>query len=354
MKKARVKNILKMILPALLVALILWVFFIRGKSTTVLVKKTQLKNRIVLKTITANGTISSKSQASLSFQATGKVTRINVKEGEEVKKGQLLTSLDTSNLSQNVQYYKDALDIKIRQKELFLDDYKANKEALGGDKRYNMKLREYEEGVSQAQAAYNAQLALYSNYNIYAPFDGIAINLTKEVNETAAIGETIVEVADLNNLIFKIYVDQEDYGLLKEGQKVEIKLDSYPNEVLEGKVLPLPLFVDTGTEQFKVEIAVTPKENVQTRIGMKGDGYVILQSSETEVPSLSGDEVSYDDSDKPYVWILENGKLKIKPVEFGIEGDVYVQITNEVPEQIVVTAKETQKMVEGYKAVVTN
>jgi membrane fusion protein (multidrug efflux system) len=354
MKKVAVKKYLKMVLPAIIVGGILWLFFIREKNNTVTVRKVELKDRVVLRTVTASGAIESRSQADLSFQSTGKVVSVNVKQGDEVKKGQLLAYMDTSSQSQTVKYYKDALDIKIRQRDLFLDDYKANKDLLGGDKRYNLKLKEYDEGVTQAEAAYQAQVALVSNSYIYAPFNGIAVEVNKEAGETAAISETVVTVADLNNLVFKTKIDQEDYGLLKEGQDAEIKLDSYSNEVFKGKVLKLPYFANASTEQFEIEILVEPKEAEPLRIGMKGDAYVILETSGKEVPTLTVDDVSYDEADKPYVWVLNNGKIKIQPVEFGVEGDIYIEIKTNIAETILVSSKESQKMVEGYTTKIIN
>jgi len=354
MKKLTLKKTIKTVLPVLIVAGVMWLLLGGDKNSTVLVRKVELRDRVVLRTVTAGGLIESKSQANLSFQSLGKLLSVNVAQGDEVKKWQFLASIDTSSQLQTVQYYKDALDIKLRQRELFLDDYKANKDLLGGDKRYNMKLKEYDESISQAQAAYQAQVAVLANSRIFAPFNGVAIEVTKIVGETAGVGETIITVADINNLIFKIKVDQEDYGLLKEGQDVEIKLDSYGDEVFKGKVLKLPLFANISTEQFDVEISVEQKSDKPVRVGMKGDAYIILETSGKEVRSLTVDDVSYDESDAPYVWVIKDEKLKKQPVEFGVEGDIYLEIRTEVPETIVISSKESQKMVEGYKAKIIN
>jgi len=354
MKKVIIKRYIKMLLPAIAVGVFLWLFFIREKNNTVFVRKVELKNRVVTRTVTASGSVASNSAADLSFQTAGKIYRINIKEGDEVKKGQFLASLDSTSQSQTIKYYKDALDIKIREYELFFDDYNANKDLYGGDKRYNIKLREYEEAVSQANAAYQAQLANLGNQYIYAPFSGVATQVNKSTGETATTGETVVTVADLNDLLFKIKVDQEDFGLLKEGMDVEVKLDSYPNEIFKGKVLKLPFYANTSTEQFDIQIKIEPIEGKSLILGMKGDAYIILETSGKEVPSLTVDEISYDESDKPYVWVLDNGKIKKQSVEFGIEGDIFIEIKNSIDKTILVTTKETQKMVEGYKAKIIN
>jgi membrane fusion protein (multidrug efflux system) len=354
MKKVVIKKYFKMLLPAIVVALFLWLFFIREKNNTVTVRKVGLINRVVIRTVTASGSVASNSSADLSFQATGKIAKVNVKEGDGVKKGQFLASLDSSSQSQTIKYYKDALDIKVKEYELFFDDYNANKETYGGDKRYNIKLKEYEEAVSQADAAYQAQIANLSNQYIYAPFSGVATQVTKSTGETASVGETVVTVADLNDLLFKIKVDQEDFGLLKEGMDVEVKLDSYPNDIFKGKVLKLPFYANTSTEQFDIQIKIEPVQGKSLILGMKGDAYIILETSGKEVPSLTVDEISYDESDNPYVWVLDNGKIKKQSIEFGIEGDIFVEVKTAIDKTILVSTKETQKMIEGYKANIIN
>jgi RND family efflux transporter MFP subunit len=354
MKKATIVKYTKMLLPALIVGAFLWFFFIREKNNTVYVRKVALVNRVVVRTVTASGSVVSNSEADLSFQSIGEITKVTVKEGDVVKKGQLLAALDNTSLSHTIQSYRDALDIKIREKELFVANMYENRKTLGGDKEYQIKLREYGEGVSQANAAYEAQVALLDNLSIYAPFNGIATNVYKGVGETAALGETAIKVADLNDTLFRINVDQEDFGLLKESMDVEVKFDSFKGDVFKGKVSKLPYYANTDTNQFDIDIKVNSSPGKPLVLGMKGDAYIILQTSVKEVPSLTVDEVSYDESDNPYIWVLDNGKIKKLPVDFGVEGDVYVEIKNTIDKTILVSSKDTQKMIEGYKAKIIN
>jgi len=353
-QRKHIKNILSILIPVILISLPVWFFMIREKNNSIFVRKVEVKNRIVIRSVTAVGIVSAKKQADLSFPTVGKISYLGIEKGDMVKKGQLLAYQDTSSQYQNVVYYKDALDIKIRQRDLFADDYKGNKDLYGGDKRFNIKLREYDEGITQAEAAYKAQQAILNNMYIYSPIDGIVTEITKELGETASLGEIVIKVSDLNHLVFKINVDQEDYGLIKEGQDVDIELESYPGKKIKGKVLALPYFANDVTQQFEIEIEIIPGEGTDIKLGMKGDAYIILETSTTEVPSITIDEVSYDESDNPYVWILDGIKIKQYPIEIGVDGDVFVQIKNDVPNEVLVPAKENDEMIEGYKAKIIN
>jgi RND family efflux transporter MFP subunit len=329
-------------------------FFLRNKNNTVLVRKAEVKNRVVNRTTTSSGTVRSKNEANLSFQSSGKIQRLLVKKGDEVKKGQLLARLDTFTQENTVQSYRDARDIKIRQRDLFVKDMYENQDTLGGEAQYDIKLREYNENVDQAEASYQVQLGTLRNMYIYAPFSATVTEVSKEESETATASEVVIKLADLSTIKLEIQVDQEDYGMLKEGQAVEIKLDSFKNVSFEGKVMKLPLYANESTDNFEVDIEITPKDGYNLRIGMQGDAYILLDTTGKEVPSLTFDEISYDEGDKPYVWVVESAKIKKMSIKMGIEGDVYSELKDANFKEVVVSAKDGQKMIEGYTAKVIN
>jgi len=354
MAKLRIPKALKWVLLTVIISVGSWFLLFRERNHTNLVRKVTIQNRLVLRTITANGSIESKSEASLSFQTVGKIAKINVKKGDSVQKGQLLAYQDTSAQDQTVQYYSEALEIEKRQRDLFVHDMWKNVKSLGGETEYGIKLREYNENVDQAEAQYKSQLATQKNVYLYAPFTGTVTDVSKDTGEIATAGETVITIADLNNLVFTINVDQEDFGLLREGMDANIKLDSYENIEFKGKVLSPPLFANTDTDKFDVDIKTDPQEGKAFVLGMLGDGHIVLQTSGSDVLSLTVDEISYDEADKPYVWIIENRKIKKKYIEIVLDGDLYVQVGTAIPETIVVSAKDGQKMVEGYTAKVIN
>lgn len=350
MKKTGIKKKIKWLVPLLIIGFFIWYSFFRQPSITSIVRKVNIENKIVQRTVSTNGSIKSLNQADLSFTSYGKIQKINVKEGDFVKKNQLLSYTDNTTLAQNAQSYKDARDSLIRQRDLYEKDMYKNIKSLGGEDQYNIKLRQYNEQVSQAEAAYQAQIGTLNGSYIYAPFDGTVVEITKDQGETAALGETVIKMADLSNLIFEIQVDQEDYGLLKEGQNVEIKLDAYKGFTYKGSVSKLPYYADTSTDNFVVKISVLSDKEHPLRLGMLGDAYVILQTTSQEVPVLTVDEISYDEQDKPFIWIVQNTKLKKQYIETGLEGDIYTEIKTNISDPIVISANNDVKMQEGNTA----
>ena len=350
-EKSNLGKIIKKWLPIILVVLGVALFFGRRSSTSVEVRKIKIKDRAVKRSVSASGSVKSKNKVDLSFPLIGTIRTINVKEGEIVKKGQLLANLDTSTQYQTSQAYKDARDITLRQRDLFEEEEASNKKLLGGEDSYEIKLREYNESISKAEANYQSSLGTLSKSYIYAPFDGTIVEVAVEENETVCIETKIIKMADLDSMLFEIEVDQEDYGLLTIGQEVEIMVDTYPDFSFTGKINDLPLFADEDTNNFVVEIDFESFNGHELKLGLLGDAFMIIEKTESAVPSITFNEMSYDDDDNPFIWILKGKKVKKLPIEIGLEGDIYTEIKTDLTDKIVVvTAKEGSEIEDGYRA----
>ncbi len=323
----------------------------RDGVKTIQIKKVEIQKKQVIKTVSASGEIKSNKEASLSFNATGRILSVNVKKNDIVKKGQLIAQLDNTSVYQTIQSYKDSRDMAILEKDLFVEQYDENRKATGGGTEYDIKLRKLNEAVSQAEANYKGSVSTATNTYIYAPFDGTIIDVTKENGETATNSEMVAKIADLNNVMFEIALDQEDYGFVKTDQKIEVTLDAFDAVSLNGKIKTLPLYANGGsTSNFKIEIYLDTQKDIPTLLGMTGDAKITVQDSEKETDALMYDEVFFDNDNNPYVWVVNNNLIEKQAIEIGIEGDVYTQILTKIDKPIIVGLNNDVEIKEGYKA----
>ena len=326
-------------------------FYTRDGIKTLPVKIITPEDRVVEKTVSASGNVKSLENADLSFNATGRVIYIGVKKGDSIKKGQMIAKLDNDSTLQTVQYYRDARDVALRNRDLFVEQYESNKDAVSGKDEYDITLRKYDELVSQAEAAYLAQVDNVRNSYIYAPFDGVIVDLTKETGENASLGETVVKLENLNNIVFEVELDQEDYGLIKLGQEAKIELDAYNNVEFEGIVSLLPMYADgTSGSSFVIEMTINPKGNYNPLIGMTGDARIVVSKTDTKVPALVYDQILFDDGNKSYVFVLNGDLIEKQSVEIGLEGDIYTELKSLPDKQMVTGLNDKIEMKEGYKA----
>lgn len=353
LKKKLTKNIRNIIL-LLLVGFVVWFFFIKPKNLTSQVRKVQLQNKVVVKNVSSSGTVVSKNQADLGFTSGGKLVAIYVKKNDVVKRGQTLAVVDASSSIQTGASLRDARDIAQHELAYFVMK-KTDNEKLYGQKGYELKLKEMQERLSQANNSYNAQrTSVTTSAYIVSPIAGTIVDVTKDVGENAGMGEIIVKVADLENLKFDVELDQEDYGRVKLGQAVNVKLNSYDKYDYKGVVSDLPLIAQPDTKNFKISIELRQETAHAIRLGMEGDAYIILETSEKEVPALTIDDIFYDQDNKPFVWLVKSNKLVKLGIVTGIEGDIYTEVKTPFADTIVVPAKTDDKLTEGYTAQIIN
>jgi RND family efflux transporter MFP subunit len=351
--KAFLKKTRKFI-PFILIILGIFFYFRSKTNLTAIVKKISIENRVVKKTVSASGFIKAKDQADISFVTTGSLRNIYVKEGQKINAWQILATVDSESQRQTMQYYKDARDIAKKELELFIFNKQENIDSLGSSIAYGIKLTEYQESLSQAEANYQVQVSNVSKTSIYSPIAGTVVDITKKVGETATLGETIVTVANLDNFVFEVLVDQEDFGSIKLNQDVEIKLDSFGEKTFVGKINTLPVQANSTDGSFTVDIDLDKNTDANYAIGMTGDAYMLVESSVTEVPSLLYSDILLDNDGKSYVWVSDNGKAAKQNIEIGIEGDLYTQIKTPITKTIIIPAKDGVVIQEGYITKIIN
>ncbi len=333
------------------IALARFVIF-RDSIGIIPVRKVEAQKMVVTKTVSALGEIKSSNDANIAFTTSGTIGYIAVQKGDEIVKGQLIASLISPEGGYTIQGAKDARDIALRDKELFIENYKtdSDRDALGGETQYQIQLRTLEEAISRAEANYQSSLATYSRNYLYAPFEGRILDVYKTLGEVVTATEPVIKLAK-TDLVFEISVDQADFGLLQEEQTAEITLDAYSGEKFTGKVKALPRYANGGANPtFTVEVLFEDPEN-KILLGMRGDAKITVASTSSEVFALLYDEVIFDSEEKPFVWVVKNGYLEKLPVKIGLEGDLYTEIKTDISnETLVGPFNNTVQLEQGYKA----
>lgn len=339
------KKAILILVPTVLVIIGVFIF-LRSGAKSIQVEAGSFDKRIVTRTVSASGEVTSNFLYDLSFEGAGRINQLNVKKSDAVTQGMLLASAVSASDFNDIQSLRDTLDIAKRDKDVYVELYGTNKDAVGGDNEYEVNVRRFDEYISRAQANYNSALNSLAKLRIISPIDGTVIDVIKEQNEVAATGQTVIRVADLSDLVFKVLVDQEDFGLISVGDQVELTLDSHKDTIIKGTVSALPLFaLESG--DFEVDIAVVASQNT-ILLGMKGDATIKIDETPTEVNALSFDLLNEDDNGF-FIWIDEQGLLKKKRVKIGLEGDFYTEVKTQLDDLNIVIPAQNSKPIEGLR-----
>ena len=242
--------------------IIIIVFIILFVTVGLLVYFGQKNNQ--QKELSYSGTIET-TQAKLSFQVPGRVAQVNIQEGQSVTKNQIIAELDRAefasrydqakaNVTSVQDTLKDAAKNYKRFEELFGKGVVTEKERDSVKLTYEItksRLTESESVLNQA----SIQLG-YTK--LRSPMDGIVTSRNIEPGETVNAGREVITVSDLSRVDLKIFVDETQIGKVKPNQKVEVKVDTYPDKSYTGYVS----FISSEGE-FTPKIIQTKKERVK-------------------------------------------------------------------------------------------
>ena len=166
----------------------------------------------------------------------GLISEISVKEGDFVKKGQLLLKFDTRvlniqqmSLDDKLQSLKRSYKIesKINQQlsKLSLEGAISALDAL----RQENKLQEIEASIAQVESRIKELNIEIAKIHLRSPLDGRVFNLIPaSTGYAASIGETLLKIVPLGDLEAKIFISNSDIGFVSPNMKAKVRVDAYP------------------------------------------------------------------------------------------------------------------------------
>lgn len=289
------------------------------------VQKGTIKEEIVI-----SGEVKADQYAAMSFGTSGKLGWVGVKEGQEVYKGQALIKLDTDILNSAFETAKANLRSAEANVEYIHDTVKDH---TGDETYYQKTTRTTAEAAKDAYyEAYKVAEENLKNATLYAPFKGIVASLIDTVAGVNVLySQTAVEVVDPETIYFEVYADQTEIIKLSSEQKVELILDAYSDETIEGKIIYLgltPQNVDGGS-LYKVKIAFAEKPDIQKiRVGMTGDARFVIKEKENVLQA----PVKFINSDAKGKYVLVGNMNNKVYIETGLEGEENIEIIGNLKE----------------------
>ncbi len=201
---------------------------------------------------------------------------------------------------------------------------------------------------AEAQAAYDAAENALLKSSVRAPFDGIVYSLPVKQGAFVQDGELLLQQADLSRMLIRAFVDEPDVGRLQVGQRVEIIWDALPGRTWIGAVNTVPSTVKLRVSRNVGEttcIVDNPDLRLLPNINV---GVTIVIAEHNNVLTLQRDALRIDES-KPYVFKIVDRHVKKEPIEFSLQNLTRVEITSGLSADDVVAlpAEESKPLFDG-------
>lgn len=329
MAKRFLKSNWKKILVVLLIISGILFFVLKDKNQDILtasIEKGKISEELIL-----SGNISATNYAKLSFESSGKIVYVGTKEGETVKRGKLLSKLDTTILNSSYQSALSTLRLYEATAQNVLDQVKNH----SSDESYAQKDIRTTAEVNKDKAYESVISAKRSldGASLFAPFSGIVTYLAHPFTGVfVTFGATEVELIDPATIYFDVLADQTEATKLSVGQKVIIILDSFEDKEFEGRVENISFVPKSGesgsTYSVKVSFVGVNLVNSKFKIAMTGDAKFVV-SEKNDAFYIPTNFLKQDKTGEYIKTNSKNGKVYVKS---GLQSEDTIEIIGEINE----------------------
>lgn len=345
------KNLKKIIIGTLAVILVGFLaskFLIKKDQNAITinpktVKAVTVKKGNLEKDLTLAGKVDAHSYANIQFQTAGKLVWVGVKEGDRVKRGQAIASLDKTQLQKQFQIQANNYLTNRSTFEDTQDQYKQTKKLFLLTDEIRRILDRTQYSLNNAVLNYELSDLAVRYATITSPINGIITNVDQPNPGVNIIPSSAsFTVIDPSSIYFKSEIDEENVTSVKNGQETTITLDSYSDKSIDSKIDKIsftPVQGQTSTV-YQIEFPLPlDNSNLSYRLGMNGDAKIKL--SEVQNVLYVPVEAVLDDNDKPYVVIKNptNKKFEKIYIKTGLSNDDFTEVIEGLNEgqEIIVT-----------------
>jgi len=387
----------KILLIGIIVVIIALTVFLFYRRNIIEVKVFVVKKGAIERAITgvSSGTVEPLRRVKLQPLLPLKVKEVNFREGDRVRKGDVIVKLDDVESIIKLDLRKAALrSVEFRLHEieerhrLARQNYERSKplfeQGLMADSRFDeiksqfaVTGKEYEiagNALNEARLGIKLAEEELEKTNIRAPFDGVIsflnaaagelpeyylsrqTGMLSQANLTSIETEPFCELIDDSVLKVEVPFDETDVKVIKRGLKVKITSDADPGRVFSGSVIYVSPVVSKAAEQNRtvnVEMKFSQANEERLPVGASVDAEIILETKKDAVIAPTNAVIERDDV--KFVYAIAEGRIKKKTVKTGISSWEYIEILDGIVEgERVITSLDVAGIGEGKRVNVSN
>lgn len=359
--QGRTWTLLAVIIP--LLALFIYVGLRSGPLAPIAVTIATVEQRPITPALFGIGTVEARYSYKIGPTSAGRVKRLDVQVGDQVKAGQVLGEMDPVDLEDRIRsqesVFKRALAIlreaearqsyaqaqAHRYEKLFA--VRSTSEELAAAKRQELQIADAalmaaHEDITRARSDHDGLAAQRNNLRLMAPVDGIIAAREAEPGTTIVAGQSVLEIIDPQSLWVNVHFDQISASGLAGGLPARITLRSRGGQMLKGRVLRVEPKADAVTEETLAKVTFDSKPEPLPPVGE-------LAEVTLNLPALSATPVILNaavrrDKGRIGVWQIVDGDLYFTPVKLGISDlNGYVQVLEGIKsgEQVIIYSEKT-------------
>lgn len=282
----------------------------------------KVKRGDIVVTISSFGHVRANREVTLRFGTSGIVKKIEVKEGERVKKGQVLAMLDSP--SQQAQL----LQAKNNYEEAKLEGIKSK--------------------IEEKRLSYEAAYENYEKTLIKAPCDGEVTDIAVYEGDSVSSSTPIISLINRDRMYVDVDVDEVDIRKVAPGQEALVKFDAYPGLTLPAEVSEISPTAKSQGAVTVVKVTLELKEfDERIKPGFSTEAEIIVGKAENVL--IIPIEAVVERQNRSFVTVITEDKPQVRPIMTGISNGEYVQVLSGLKEGEEIVANNYRLMEQFQK-----
>ena len=346
---------------------------------------TKIEKIDIIETVAATGKIQPEVEVKLSSEVSGEIIDLPIKEGQQVKKGDLLVRINPDIIQAGLNRSQASLEnvrAGLKQAEASLKEaklsYDRNKELFEkgviSKAEWDRAVSAYEVAEASKQSAYYSVRSAQATVNeakdnlsrttIYAPMSGTISKLSVELGERVVgtqqmAGTEIVRVANLNNMEVEVDVNENDIVKVSIGDSTIVEVDAYLKKEFKGIVTEIANSAENAVSadqvtNFKVKVRIL-EESYLDLIEGKSENYspfrpgmtatvdimtdrrdqvvgvpisaIVIKNDTSKIKKADQEKLTESDKKFECVFVKDGENAKLRVIETGIQDDSNIEIT---------------------------
>lgn len=219
-----------------------------ASSGTILVSSYNVVAKPFMHKIEVRGSVASRKNILMSAETMGRIETIRVDEGQSVRKGDLLITVDNDIIANNISEVETQMELA---KTVYERQENLWNQNIGTEIQYLQAKNNYE-SLEKRLATLKSQ---NSQYFIRAPFDGVVDVVPVKVGEMAQPGLPMIRIVNPNEMYVTADVSEAFLGKFSAGETVDV---TFPvqNVTLSSKIISVGKVINEMNRTFKIEVAL--------------------------------------------------------------------------------------------------
>lgn len=292
--------------------------------------------------IKASGLVGSLQETRLSFKTGGIIEKIFIKEGQSVRKGQLLATLNLTEINAQVQQASESVQKAERDLKRVTNLYRDSVATLEQVQNLTTAL---------SVAKQSLQIASYNQgySKIYASSNGVIVKKLMNEGELAGPGTPVffMNASGANDWVIKVGVADKDWTRLRMGDRATVTLDAFPEQIFTAIVSNLSQGADQNSGLYQAELKLnTQGKKMATGLFGKAQITPSVIQKHTSIPI---EAIVEGNGDEASVYVIENGKARKLPIQLAGVDNTRAFITSGLAGVSQVITDGSAYLVEGSK-----